>query len=37
MVKETISVEETLNPVKEQPQESTMSKQMYDLMRQRIP
>ena len=38
MMKETISVEETLNPVKEQPQESTMSvKQMYDLMRQRIP
>ena len=38
MMKETISVEETLNPVKEQPQESSMSvKQMYDLMRQRIP
>ena len=38
MMKETISVEETLNPVKERPQESTMSvKQMYDLMRQRIP
>ena len=38
MMKETISVEETLNPVKEQPQESAMSvKQMYDLMRQRIP
>ena len=38
MMQETISVEETLNPVKEQPQESTMSvKQMYDLMRQRIP
>ena len=38
MMKETISVEETLNPVKEQPQESTMSvNQMYDLMRQRIP
>jgi hypothetical protein len=38
MMKETISVEETINPVKERPQESTMSvKQMYDLMRQRIP
>ena len=38
MMQETISVEETLNPVKEQPQESSMSvKQMYDLMRQRIP
>ena len=38
MMEETISVEETLNPVKEQPQERTMSvKQMYDLMRQRIP
>ena len=38
MMQETISVEETLNPVKEQPKESTMSvKQMYDLMRQRIP
>ena len=38
MMKETISVEETLNPVKEKPKESTMSvKQMYDLMRQRIP
>ena len=38
MTEETIDVEETLNPVKEQPQESAMSvKQMYDLMRQRIP
>ena len=38
MMEETIDVEETLNPVKEQPQESAMSvKQMYDLMRQRIP
>jgi hypothetical protein len=38
MMEETIDVEETLNPVKEQPQESTMSvKQMYDLMRKRIP
>ena len=38
MMQETISVEETLNPVKEKPKESTMSvKQMYDLMRQRIP
>ena len=38
MMKETISVEETINPVKERPQENTMSvKQMYDLMRQRIP
>jgi hypothetical protein len=38
MMQETISVEETLNPVKQQPQENAMSvKQMYDLMRQRIP
>ena len=38
MMEETIDVEETLNPVKEQPQESSMSvNQMYDLMRQRIP